>query len=224
MRSDVQFWTDVAVGRCVRREVSPEAEVWYLLRLYIAQLMVYYRRDIPQKWDDLIDPAIPTQFAYDIADRMKGDIMFGKQIDLPDDEFRAALDDEDMAQAPRLSPWGWQVLRESSGMAKEEWEEIPNNVRATLDKQVTCPKCNLQGKLGDMAVLDSAPDPFNRGSGLSLHFTCEWCGSDLNLDTTVKSLEMAGKVWSGTKNIVFWVALIGAIVTFLGILWALKWK
>lgn len=224
MRSDVQFWTDVAVGQCVKKAVAPEEAVWYTLRCYLAQMLAYYRRDLPKEWADQIDESIPNQFSYDMANRMKGDVLFGVTTDIPEDEYRATLDDHDFSRTPALSNWGWQVVKETSGMSRQEWEQVAEHVQATLDKIVTCPKCNLSGKLADISVLVAAPDPFARVSATAPHFTCEWCGSDLTLDTSVKGLEMTDKRWPNTKGIVFWVSVVAFVSTFVGILWALKWK
>ncbi len=224
MKSDVQFWTDYAVGRCVKKSVSPEEGVWYGLRCYIAQLMAYYRRSIPAKWEDVIDEGVASQFVYDIADRMRGEVLFGVPIDIPEDEFYAALSDTDLSQPPQLSPRAWQMVKEVSGASREEWELILENVRAALAKHVTCPKCYLSGRISDIAVLVAAPDPFTRASSLALHFKCEWCGTDLTLDTTVKGLEMTDKRWLDNRGRLFWFWVAGFVVAFAGFLWLLKLK
>lgn len=224
MKSDLQFWTDVAVGQCIKHSVSPDQAAWYTLRCYIAQMLAYYRRDIPPEWEERIDQSIPTQFGYDIAGRMKGDYLFGVEIDLPYDEFQAALTDPDHFQPLQLSPRAWQVVKETTGMSREEWELLSNDTQEMLEKNVTCPKCNLSGKLAEIAVLLSAPDPFTRQSGVSLHLKCEWCGSDLTVDTTVKGLQLSDTKWPGFKNVVFWAAVAALVLTFVGILWSLKLK
>ncbi len=224
MKSDVQFWTDVAVGQCIKHSVSPEQAAWYTLRCHIAQLMAYYRRDIPDEWEARIGEAIPTQLTYDIAGRMKGDVLFGVEIDLPDEEFQAVLKDPDHFQPPDFSPEAWRVISESTGMTREEWERLATDTREMLEKDVRCPNCNNSGKLREVAVLLSAPDPFVLQSGVQLHLKCRSCESDLTVDTSVKGLQLSDTKWPHFKNTLFWASVAAFVSTFVALLWALTRK
>jgi hypothetical protein len=220
----VRQWTDVAVGRCVSKSVSPEEAVGYELRCSIAQLMEFWRHDLPEKWAERVGDEVPSSMAYDAAARLKPVNMLGQVSDMPAEEFYAALESDDLTQTPQLSDKAWKIVCDVTGVSKEEWEQIPADVRAALEQKVTCPECGASGKLTDTAQLVSAPDPFSMSSGASLHFSCKQCQAKLNLDTAVRGLETVDKKWTETKSTVFWVVAAGLMVAMLFVMWLLTLK
>lgn len=218
MNGNVRFWTDVTVGRCIRKSIPAVEAVYYELCCSIAQLMKFWRIDLPRKWEERLGDEVPVSVAYDAAARMTPDFMFGKAVDIPADEYYALLNGPDLADIPVLSPRAWQVLQDVTGMSEQDWAQLPASIEAALDKHVICPKCGVSGKLTEIANLVSAPDPFLMGSGAALHVTCKHCGQELTLDTAVKGLEVVDRRWSNTRNTIFWAAIAAFVMAFIAVL------
>jgi transcription elongation factor Elf1 len=218
MNGNVRFWTDVVVGRCMRNSMSPAEAVYYDMCCSIAQLMKFWRNDLPPKWEGRVGDEVPASVAYDAFERLKPAYMFGQAVDIPANEFYEVLNGPELTSNPALSPKAWKVVREVTGMGEQDWEQLPASIQSVLDKHVTCPKCGASGKLTEVAGLVSAPDPFLMGSGAALHVACKHCGEELTVDTAVKGLEIVDKRWSNTRNTIFWAAIVAFVLALIAVL------
>jgi hypothetical protein len=177
------MWASVVLVDYLRNGVpledAPKAQVGRAL----AALTNCYRRPLDEYWERRIEELDGAYFAYtlDQAGYSGWEMMsffgdYGVAIS-------EALADRSWEALCALPDKVWKLLRHVTGMAREEWEQLPDFCRELLAKRMTCPGCGRSETLDRFGEPDPIDDPtrfYQNRMDLTLH--CPKCGASLTFD------------------------------------------
>jgi len=173
MRPDLRLWIETAVGKNMRDWVPVENVHAYLVDRSLAQLLWYWRYDVPPRWDKLIIRTDWSLLGRQLTQFSAMDIQEGVDEAVP--AVYEALRACDWESIRAIPPQIWEWIRQLTCLSEGEWERVPGLAADLLNSNLRCHTCNLQGKLKDVTEIKGVPDPFMFGSSGALHLVCRHC-------------------------------------------------
>ncbi len=178
---DMRTWVEAAVTKYVRDLIPAEQVHVFLVHRLLAQLLWYWRYEVPPKWIDCTVDLDYSVFSSRLQEPALEDVGFRK-IDAHISQVYAALDSSDWETVAALPELVWNWITDLTGVSRREWASIPNAVLGLVDQDVVCPDCRKACDLRELGDLVRVTDPFTyHGSGKPC-FVCPRCQARLVFD------------------------------------------
>lgn len=181
MKPDMRTWVEAAISKHLRDDLPLDQSHASLVHGVLAQLLRYWRYDVPGDWGDLLDNAAYSITAWQIKERASM-AMGERDVDAyaPDVITAIGKGEWDALAALPDAVWGW--VHEMTGLSRAEWGMVPETAAEVLRTELECPRCKSQGPLHSLLRMREGAEPVRLTSTGAVHFTCGRCGSGLTLD------------------------------------------
>jgi hypothetical protein len=178
---DMRTWVEAAVTKYVRDLIPAEQTHVFLVRRVLAQLLWYWRYEVPLKWQSSIIDLDYSLFAIRLQEATIEDLGF-RRVDANISQVYSALDSSDWDTIASLPEPVWNWITDLTGLSLRQWEGVPNAVLELVDQDIICPRCEKTCDLREVGELVSITDPFSCHGSNKPSFACERCGTHLVFD------------------------------------------
>lgn len=181
MRPDVRTWVQAAITRHLRAPMPLAQTHTFLIRSALAQLLRYWRYEVPGNWGDLLDNVTYGIVAWQIKERAA--MTIGEHsVDEYAPAVIEAINKGDWQSLTELPEPVWDWVRELTGLTRAEWEMVPEIAGEILNAHLECPRCKNNKPLYELARVRENAEPIALSSTGAVRFTCSRCGSGISLD------------------------------------------
>lgn len=191
MSADMKTWVDAAISRHLRDGASLDDVRTCFVGGLLAQMLLYYRYDVPGKWEGVYNNADLLGLGKRLADTpgLVGYCTLGPPA-LPDyAAIYEALETDCWSSYERLSAVVWRMLSAISGLTKEEWQSLPGLTEEALVKTMVCSRCGYADNLAGFGEVTEYADPFTFSGGTRIHLRCKRCGEKVTFESGAMQVE-----------------------------------
>lgn len=209
---DTSKWVEAAVSKCLAEPVSPDEARDFIIGYTLAQLLWFWRHGLPEPWGAMSEEweyIAAMRLIYEHAHWATG-LQFDEDYRPVREQVREALKKQDWEAYAALPETVWSWLAEISGMAREDWERLPDQISRVLEKTVICPVCGADGPLREVAQTPEFTNPHFIGSRLQVK--CAKCDANLSFNVASNRIEPLSARWTVVLLIATLVMLAGLIL------------
>ncbi len=217
MRPDLRTWVEAGIAYHLKGGVPIDDLPRLMVGRMLAQLLWYFRCDVPGEWADTVSELDFSSLARQMEDRTHLDAGFDDLPACPGD-VQSALEKGDWQSLKSVPSSAWEWVARITGLGEGDWESIPSHVRAALESPFICPVCKHAGSVAESARVAYSVDPFDWSSSNVTHLTCRNCGSHLVYDVATSTARLWGQTWSRLRTAVLALIGLGALL-FLIAMW-----
>lgn len=219
--SDMKTWLNASLSRHLKNRTSLEDVRTHLIGSMLVQILLYYRYDIPSKWEKSCSPADSLSLGKGLTDTLAAARCCGLAAPLTEEsqEIYEALDVDDWINYSQMSAPVWRALTELSGLDKEGWESLPSLAQEALSRKVTCTCCGYADDIYCFGEVMEFVDPFTFGGGDRIIVRCKRCLERIVFDPVIVPVKKSRKMSEDTRVIIL---ATGSIVLLLVIFWLIK--
>lgn len=209
---DERVWVEQAIAVYLRSRAFMTEIPALLLGRVLAQLLYYWKCEVPEKWDFATGNTDYTSLTYSIAEDMSSTYEASLDCTAYGADVYTALDSGDWNKMLALPDRVWKWISDYTGLSKDQWQHIADKAQDILDSRVTCPDCASVFALQDIGAPEEVSDPFSMTSSRdSLRFTCPNCTHDMVLNASEHSLIKPVKVNEAFTK-VSWIVIVVIVV------------